>query len=77
MKSALSFLVLAATALASPAPQGVTSAIAPSASPSAGCQSSYDGQFQVTVIKPLAKRDLIKVRSLSPCSGITPLWQRS
>ena len=63
MKYILSLLALAASAVASPAPQGVTSAIAPegSATP-AGCSVDYSGQFQVTVVKPIAKRDLEKVR---------------
>lgn len=31
--------------------QGVTSAIAPSASAPAGCSASYDGTFEITVAK--------------------------
>lgn len=36
--------------------QGVTSAIAPSASPPAGCSASYDGNFEVTVAKVAAQK---------------------
>ena len=63
MQYALSLLALAATVFANPEPQGVTSAILPSGSPAAGCSSDYSGQFEVTVVKPMAKRDLSKVRA--------------
>ena len=57
MQTTLSLLALVATAFAIPAPQG--------SSAPAGCESSFNGQFEVTVVKPMSKRDLSKVRSPS------------
>ena len=71
MQYSLSILALAATVFANPAPQGVTSAIAPSGSPPSICKPDYDGTFQVTVIKPAgapSKRDLEKVYLTCPPS---------
>ena len=55
---------LAATAFASPMPQGVTGSIAPSSSPPAGCVTSYSGTFEITVVNvsSTSKRDLVEVR---------------
>ncbi|CAN8098539.1 unnamed protein product [Discula destructiva] len=49
--------------------QGVTSAVAPQASPPPGCSPSYDGTFEITVAKVegAAKRD-VPVKRAS-CSG--------
>jgi hypothetical protein len=41
--------------------QGVTQAVAPSASPPPGCDENYQGNFEVQVIQPLAKRDVVRV----------------
>jgi len=63
MKGTLGLLALVGAAFASPMPQGVTSAIAPSAPAPAGCASSYSGTFEITVINvthAAAKRDLEK-----------------
>ncbi|KIW96053.1 uncharacterized protein Z519_03119 [Cladophialophora bantiana CBS 173.52] len=51
---------LAVSALASPLPQGVTSAIAPSSPAPGGCQPSYSGSFEITVVNvsSASKRDL-------------------
>jgi len=49
---------LAAVAVA--APQGVTSAIAPSSSPAAGCVSSVDGTFEIQLVVPASKRAVEK-----------------
>jgi len=44
------------------APQGVTSAIAPSTSAPAGCSASYSGQFEITVVNAtLTKRDTLQL----------------
>lgn len=48
----LSFAVLLLTMVATfVAGQGVTSAIAPEASPPASCLASYEGTFEITVAK--------------------------
>lgn len=65
MQSTLAFLALAAAVVASPAPQAVTSSIAPAATAPAGCEASYSGDFQITVVNitaAAAKRDVAKVR---------------
>ncbi|ETI28022.1 hypothetical protein G647_00471 [Cladophialophora carrionii CBS 160.54] len=51
---------LAATVLASPMPQGVTSQIAPSSPAPEGCSPSFSGSFQITAVNvsSAAKRDL-------------------
>jgi len=65
MRSAFAVLALAAAAAASPMPQGVSSAVAPSSSAPAGCESSYDGIFQVTVVKAPSKRAVEKRATLT------------
>ncbi|KIX93425.1 uncharacterized protein Z520_10844 [Fonsecaea multimorphosa CBS 102226] len=62
---------LAVSALASPLPQGVTSAIAPSSPAPEGCQPSYSGSFEITVVNvsSSAKRDLHERQS----SGVLTL----
>ena len=54
---------LAATAFASPMPQGVTGQIAPKAPAPEGCMTSYSGTFEITVVNvsSTAKRDLAEV----------------
>ncbi|GKU08031.1 covalently-linked cell wall protein [Fusarium langsethiae] len=65
MRSALAFLVLAATAFA--VPQAVTEDISPKDGPPKGCTTSYSGQFEVTIFKTSnKKRDLGEKRS---CNG--------
>ncbi|KAK5717609.1 hypothetical protein LTR17_015962 [Elasticomyces elasticus] len=50
MQYSLTCLALAALAVAKPMPQGVTSAISPSASAPADCQASYDGTFSIQTV---------------------------
>jgi hypothetical protein len=54
------FALAALAGVAYAMPQAVTSAIAPTASAPAGCSSTYNGDFQITVINgtTVAKRDL-------------------
>lgn len=66
MRRTFALLSLAVSALGNPMPQGVTSAIAPSASAPAGCMPDYSGTFQITVVNvssSSSKRDLELVRS--------------
>lgn len=60
MHSSFALAALAAVAYAAPAPQAVTSAIAPAASAPAGCSASYSGTFQIAAVNVTApaKRDL-------------------
>lgn len=51
-------LVLAILGLAMAAPQGVSEKVSPTGSAPAGCTGSFDGSFEITVTKPLEKRDL-------------------
>ncbi|KAK0847806.1 hypothetical protein LTS02_014303 [Friedmanniomyces endolithicus] len=50
MQFTLATLALAALAAAKPMPGGVTSAIAPSASPPADCKASYPGSFSIQTV---------------------------
>ncbi|KAK5710679.1 hypothetical protein LTR15_012835 [Elasticomyces elasticus] len=50
MQYSLTCLALAALAVAKPMPQGVTSAISPSASAPADCKASYDGTFSIQTV---------------------------
>lgn len=50
MKTSLTFLALAASALASPRPDAVSSAVSPSSSAPAGCQASVPGNFEVQIV---------------------------
>jgi len=59
MRSTLALALVAGVAWAAPAPQGVTSAIAPSASPL--CSTSFDGTFEISAVTtPSMKRDIEK-----------------
>lgn len=61
MRFSLPLLALAASAFASPMPQGVTEEIAPEGGPPSGCSGDYAGSFQITVVNvtsSAAKRDL-------------------
>ncbi|KAF2862496.1 hypothetical protein K470DRAFT_212595 [Piedraia hortae CBS 480.64] len=60
---------LVGLAVASPMPQGVTSAIAPSAS-AAGCSASYSGKFEIQVVNITSKR-MVKVRSKPRADALT------
>lgn len=72
MKFTLALMGLAG--LAAAAPQGVTSAIAPSATAPAGCKSSYTGQFEITIVKPSnMKRSLEQRESTCGQEGILTL----
>ena len=57
MKGSLAAAALAGVVLASPMPQGQA------ATPAAGCQTSYPGTFQISVVNVTrsAKRDLERV----------------
>lgn len=60
MRAAFATLALAGLAAATPAPQAVTSAIAPSSSPPAGCYENYDGTFLIgpVNVSSSSKRDV-------------------
>lgn len=62
MRTTLAVLALAASSMAKPMPQAVTSAIAPEAPAPSGCSESHDGTFQISVINVTSssKRDLEK-----------------
>lgn len=65
MQSKIALALLAGTAWAIPAPQGVNSAIAPSASPL--CSTNYQGNFEISVVTtPGLKRDVEKRACGSP-----------
>lgn len=63
MRYTLATLALVAAAYASPAPQGVSSAIAPASTAPAGCMMSYPGAFEIETVNVTSskKRDLEKV----------------
>lgn len=54
MQYALSFLAAVLAVNASPLPQGITAAIAPSAAAPSGCALSYPGTFGIAVINATA-----------------------
>lgn len=66
MKTSFALLALAVSALASPRPDAVSSAISPAASPPPGCTPSFSGNFEVQIVNvtTTTKRDtpLEKVR---------------
>jgi hypothetical protein len=65
MLRTFALLAAAGAVLASPVPQGVTSAISPSGSAPAGCSGTYPGTFEITVVNVTnSKRDLSEVRRL-------------
>lgn len=71
MRYTIASLALAALATAKPMPGGVTSAVAPSGSAPAGCQTSYSGSFEIEVVnasssskRSIAKRDITLVMTL-------------
>ncbi|ORX96035.1 hypothetical protein BCR34DRAFT_186596 [Clohesyomyces aquaticus] len=77
MKNTFVALALAASALASPKPQAVTSAIVPASSAPAGCSPSHDGQFTISVVNVTKsakrsdeKRQLSGILTLSLAGGI-------
>lgn len=80
MKRTLALLALATSVLASPYPQGVSDAIAPSSPPPEGCMTSHDGTFQITVVNvssSATKRDLERVGgTTSQCYFFTDKQQR-
>jgi len=72
MRYSLAPLALAALAVAKPVPGGVSSAVAPSSSPPAGCSTSYSGTFEIQVVnvtssskRAVQKRDTALLISLS------------
>jgi hypothetical protein len=54
-------LALAGTALAAPAPQGVTDAIAPPSGPPSGCSPDAPGTFQIQVVNVSSSPAKVKV----------------
>ena len=65
MLRTFALLAAAGAVLASPVPQGVSSAISPSGSAPAGCSGTYPGTFEITVVNVTnSKRDLSEVRRL-------------
>lgn len=60
MRAAFATLAFIGFAIANPAPQAVTSAIAPSQSPPAGCYEDYDGSFLIgpVNVSSSTKRDV-------------------
>jgi len=75
MKSTLTILALAVGALAMP--QGVTVAIAPSATAPAGCSPTYPGTFEITVVnvtsptkRSLTERQAAGVLTLKLAGGV-------
>lgn len=73
MRYSLAPLALAALAVAKPVPGGVSSAVAPSSSPPAGCSTSYSGTFEIQVVNVTSssKRAVQKVshRHVNPGSS--------
>ena len=71
MLRTFALLAAAGAVLASPVPQGVSSAISPSGSAPAGCSGTYPGTFEITVVNVTnSKRDLSEVRRLCGCSHV-------
>ena len=64
MQYSFAALALAALVAANPMPAGVTSSIAPTASPLAGCSPNYSGSFEIEVVNVTSskKRSLEQVR---------------
>lgn len=58
-------VAFAFAALAAAKPQGVTSAIAPSSTPDAGCSPNYDGSFAIALVDVNTKRQLEKVSEVA------------
>lgn len=77
MKTTFSFIL--ASCVAAVLGQGVTDPISPSGSAPAGCSTSYDGSFEVTVVKvAVAKRDAMDVSDSTPnCSCFLASHPRS
>ncbi|EON61345.1 hypothetical protein W97_00559 [Coniosporium apollinis CBS 100218] len=73
MQYSLAVLALAAAAAASPFPQGVTEEIAPEASAPAGCQVSYPGEFQVTVVNATTANKVKRQESGGPADTVLTL----
>lgn len=69
MRYALAPVALAALAAATPVPQGVTESIAPKAATPSGCQTSYNGEFNIQIVNVTdssSKRSIQKVRFRKP-----------
>ena len=60
-------VVLALAAATAVAAGGVTSIITPSGTAPATCTGSYSGDFEITVVKPAAKREVVEKRAA--CAG--------
>ena len=72
-RSAFATLALAGLAVANPAPQAVTSAIAPSSSPPAGCYENYDGTFLIgpVNVSSSSKRDVEAAFEIIPLDKVS------
>ena len=57
----LTLATLAFVAASVVSAQGVTSTIKPQGAPPAGCSTDYSGQFEITVVLPSQKRDIVEV----------------
>ena len=73
MRAALATIALVGLAVANPAPQAVTSAIAPSQSPPAGCYENYNGQFLIgpVNVSSSSKRDLDAAFEIIPLDKVS------
>ncbi|OJD34365.1 covalently-linked cell wall protein [Diplodia corticola] len=65
MKFAFALAAVAGTAMALPKAQGVTADLAPTASAPAGCQPTYAGTFQITIVNATTSSSVAK-RGLLP-----------
>jgi hypothetical protein len=64
-----SILALAASVAA----QGVSGVVAPAGSPPAGCSATYASKFEISVVLPMKKRDIVQVccaETSSPHSSV-------
>jgi len=68
MRYSLAPLALAALAAASPVPQGVTENLSPEGSAPEGCESSYDGSFNIQIVNV---SDISTKRSIHKRQAIT------
>ncbi|KAA6416377.1 MAG: hypothetical protein FRX48_01097 [Lasallia pustulata] len=71
MKTSFALLALAVSALASPRPDAVSSAISPAASPPPGCTPSFSGNFEVQIVNvtTTTKRDTPLEKRVVACGG--------
>ncbi|MCJ1406496.1 hypothetical protein MMC19_000561 [Ptychographa xylographoides] len=77
MQYTLALLALAASVIATPAPQGVTADITPASTAPAGCQPTFSGNFVITIqnVTTNAKRDTEIEKRVTSCGGPGTLIQ--